>query len=301
MTMTFDAPGRGFAQFFGQSERGRSKSARRCEGPPRNGPSERKVLQFNDLPSSLLTKVIEGEIIPRLLMMHRDMGGAANLATSSEVFTQLVLAGDSEEMLLHVRLLVERGVPKDRIFMDVLAPVARRLGEMWVEDTCSFADVTLGLSRLHRVLHEVGRLAPPTDRGERYQAFFAPVPGEQHTFGISMLEEMFQHAGWDTESEYNPSFASIAQIAASKRLDVIGFSVGCQELLALLPDLIVETRKSSLNRDVTIMVGGQLFLENPDLASRFEDAVVMSDGVQAVQVAEQIVSRARGLERAQIV
>jgi methanogenic corrinoid protein MtbC1 len=182
----------------------------------------------------------------------------------------------------------------ERIFLDLLAPVARKLGELWEEDQCTFTDVTLGLSRLHRVLHEISRRNSDGRRPSvKRRAFFAPVPGESHTFGVSMLEEFFLHAGWETACDHTPSMASIVHVAATQSLDVIGFSVGCQELLDPLSDLIDMTRKASCNRDVAIMVGGGLFIDNRDLATRFGNATIVADSVHAVQVAEEIVSRVR--------
>jgi methanogenic corrinoid protein MtbC1 len=256
--------------------------------------------QFTDLSGSLLTKVIEGEIIPRLFLAHRELhrgvaqdNDPAEILTS-EAFARLVLDSESEEIVAHVQALLDRGITLERVFLDLLAPVARKLGEFWEEDACTFTDVTLGLSRLHRVLHEIShRNGPGTRPSLNRRAFFAPVPGEQHTFGVSMLEEFFLHAGWQTACDHTPSANSILQIAATQSLDIIGFSVGCQELLDPLSDLIDRTRKASCNRDVAIMVGGGLFIGNPELAARFGNATIVSDGVHAVQIAEEIVSRVR--------
>jgi methanogenic corrinoid protein MtbC1 len=247
----------------------------------------------------LLTKVIEGEIIPRLLMAHRNFQVPAASAKAlpvmdSAVFARLVLDCEADEIVEHVQTLLDQGIALERVFMDLLAPVARRLGEFWLEDQCTFTEVTLGLSRLHQVLHEIGRrnrAVPYPDQKRR--AFFAPVPGEQHTFGVSMLDEFFLHAGWETACEHAPSTASILQVAATQSLDIIGFSVGCQEFLDPLSALIDKTRKASCNRDLTIMVGGGLFIDNRDLAGRFGNATIVADGVHAVQIAEETVSRVR--------
>lgn len=256
--------------------------------------------QFTDLSGSLLTKVIEGEIIPRLLLAHRQLRKSETReeapvdVLTSEAFARLVLDSESEEIVAHVQTLLDRGIPLQRVFLDLLAPVARKLGELWEEDHCTFTDVTLGLSRLHRVLHEIGRRNGTGRRpvGKR-RAFFAPVPGEKHTFGVSMLEEFFLHAGWETACDHRPSAASIVQAAATQSLDIIGFSVGCQELLDPLSDLIDKTREASCNRDVAIMVGGGLFMDNRDLSARFGNATIVCDGVNAVQVAEEMMSRIR--------
>ena len=303
MTMAFDAPSGRSANITGQSSRQSLESetcgrgidwSRGLQGLPRVS------RQFSQNSGSLLTKVIEGEIIPRLFLAHRELHSAvrqdnqpAELLTS-ESFARLVLDREADDIVSHVQVLLDRGITLERIFMDLLAPVARKLGELWEEDACTFTDVTLGLSRLHRVLHEISHRNGTVPRPNlKRRAFFAPVPGERHTFGVAMLEEFFLHAGWETACDHAPSTAAILEIAATQSLDIIGFSVGCEELLDPLSDLIDRTRRASCNRDLAIMVGGGLFIGKPELSARFGNATVVSDGVHAVQLAEEMVSRVR--------
>lgn len=300
MAMTFDTPSRG-------TDRRSQDLQNEADDPCGRGVDWSKGLQglpkssrpISDYSGSLLTKVIEGEIIPRILLAHRNAGPSsppkpvAPEILSSEAFARLVLDSGSEEITAHVQTLLDAGMTLDQVFLDLLAPVARRLGQLWEEDACTFTDVTLGLSRLHRVLHETSRRNGGTGMQPRNsrRAFFAPVPGEQHTFGVSMLEEFFANAGWQTQSDYAPTVDRILRIAATERLDIIGFSIGCKELIDPLSDLIEKTLDVTCNRNLTVMVGGGLFVENRDLAARLGKATIVSDGVRAVQVAEEIVSR----------
>jgi methanogenic corrinoid protein MtbC1 len=266
----------------------------------------RSTRRTADASGGLLTKVIEGEIIPRLLLAHRTSAAKSELVPeepgqtgqaepdlgSAESFAQLVLTAEPQEIVERVDHLLRRGVGLERMFLDLLAPVARKLGEFWDEDRCTFADVTLGLARLHQVLHEIGRRDPGSPSvSVKRRAYFVPSPGEQHTFGLSMLEEFFLHAGWETASNHSASATTILETAATQRLDVIGFSVGCKEFLDPLSDLIRRARIASRNPDVAIMVGGRLFSESPDSATKLGAATVVCDGVHAVRIAEQLVSQ----------
>lgn len=270
------------------------------EGPPE---SPRASHHSTDMSGSLLTKVIEGEIIPRLLMSSRNArhepDTGMDAVISSEAFARLVLASESEEISEHIDALLDKGITIDWVFQELLAPVARKLGELWEQDYCAFTDVTLGLMRLHRVLHELGQRNLAPQHSAPHCAFFAPVPGEQHIFGVSMQAELFSRAGWETRCDYEPSVASLMQMAQTKRFDVIGFSVSCPDLLDNLSDLIDKTRRVSCNRQVSIMVGGGVFVDNRDLGDRFGNATIVADGVQAVRVAEATVSRIRGMAGAE--
>jgi methanogenic corrinoid protein MtbC1 len=252
--------------------------------------------------SRTLAKVIETDIIPRLLLAHSDHSGryqprssrvSAQPTCDVDAFSRLVLKSEPVEIMEEVQALISSGVSLKRIYLDFLAPVARRLGELWEEDRCTFTDVTLGVSRLHYVLREVGRRNgdnlnnPPTKR----RVYLVPSPGERHTFGLSMVGEFFLHAGWEVATDHAAAAATILESVSSQWLDVIGFTVGCVEHLDPLLVLIDRTRKESSNREITIMVGGRLFLDKPDFALRISGATVISDGVNAVNTAETLLAQ----------
>jgi hypothetical protein len=111
-----------------------------------------------------LARVIEAEIVPRLLVSlaasnhARASSGYPNPLPGSEdvdELARLLLAHECEVACAFVQILRQRGTPAERICLDLLAPVARRLGKLWEQDVCDFKEFTLGLERLHRVLQEV--------------------------------------------------------------------------------------------------------------------------------------------------
>lgn len=280
-----------------------------CGGDIDWGRGLRGLMQENarsaGVSSTLLVKVIEGEIIPRLFLAHR---GHAEARVAEEIedlakgdaFAGMVLSSESEEIIERVEKLLDKGIPAERIFMDLLAPIARRLGEFWEEDRCTFTEVTLGLSRLHQVLHEIGRrrsaeFAHKHAGGRR--AYFIPAPGEQHTFGLSMLEEFFLHAGWETAVDHEASAKTILAAVAKQNLDVVGFSISCKEFLDPLSDLIKKTRAASRNKEIAVMVGGRVFQDDPGLAEKLGRATVLPDAVLAVHKAETLVSERASKDR----
>jgi methanogenic corrinoid protein MtbC1 len=303
--MTFDTPGLNTGSLIGGGARQHLETEECGAGVDwSRGLKGLKNLRANsnNEPGAVLTKVIEGEIIPRLFLAHslveqerragiqvEDLSGLA----SCEAFARLVLVSEPAEIVDRIERFLDRGIKLERIFLDMLAPVARKLGEFWEEDRCTFADVTLGLARLHQVLHEIGRRKMCNFDGpaQKHRAFFVPVPGEQHTFGLSMLEEFFLHAGWETASDHTATMSAILRTVTEQSVDVIGISVGCKEFLDPLSDLIAKVRGASKNRDALVMLGGRVFLESPELSEKFEAATTVTDGVHAVHTAERLVSR----------
>ena len=57
--------------------------------------------------------------------------------------------------LISLRTFCRDGLPVERVLLDLLAPSARLMGEMWTADQVSFVDVTLGLSRIQQMLRQL--------------------------------------------------------------------------------------------------------------------------------------------------
>ena len=150
---------------------------------------QRQVGRSPEVSQALIAKVLERDIIPRLLLVHREPDGQPAPAEpsrsdtpyfgGSEAFVQLVLSSDTAKLVGHVRALIDRGVDLKRIYLDLLAPVARKLGELWEADRCTFVDVTLGMSRTPS-----GSSGDQPERRRRIQAIEyqakclpRPVPG----------------------------------------------------------------------------------------------------------------------------
>lgn len=117
--------------------------------------------EFNSLVST-----IESAIIPRLLLNHGvrpaghvERADAALETKAVERVVGLAMGPDSSELARYINEFVSRGVPKERVLMEIMAPAARLMGDMWTADLCSFVDVTLGLSRLHFALRDFNGLS----------------------------------------------------------------------------------------------------------------------------------------------
>ncbi len=253
--------------------------------------------------AAVLARTIEGDIIPRLLLAHRrlswspgcEKGGALDRIDEQRVdaFALMTVRRDVGVLLDQIGALLGRGVALDEIYLDLLAPVARRLGTMWEEDSCSFTDVALGLCRLQQVVHELSSKTPRAgeQNGAARRALFASAPGEQHTFGLIVINEFFRRAGWRTWSECHASQQELLTLVRTRWFELVGLTVSCEENLAHLPDFIMSLRRVSQNRAVGIMVGGRVFMEQPELAIRTGADATAQDGKDAVRKAEALMSQ----------
>ncbi|MGJ3230848.1 MAG: cobalamin B12-binding domain-containing protein [Oceanicaulis sp.] len=268
--------------------------------------ARRSELEEDELTAERLNKLIELEIIPRLMLVSRDTGAdaaapvqadtPARAFTADEVdrFARRAVDGDPDALVDEVnRRIAAGGVSHEDVLLKLLAPAARRLGRLWDEDLVDFADVTIGLMKLHRVLERInaetpcglgaGRTAP--------RILLAPAPGEQHVFGVVMVGEFFAKSGWRVRCETAPCDDDLVAAAAADHYDVVGLSVSAELNMKTLRAAIRKVRAASRNRDVSILVGGQVFNGEPGLARRVGADATATDGVRAVVTAERMVHR----------
>ncbi len=246
-----------------------------------------------------LTRTIESEIIPRLMLAYGDQGthepgspaaGPAPDARDVENFAALLLLPDMLVAAGFAESIRNRGVSLETIFLDLFAPAARHLGALWEADLCDFVDVTMGLSRLQQLLRDLG----PFFEGEGEQPeggrriLLIPAPGEQHTFGLSMVEEFFRRAGWEVWVEGPRSAEELVDYLRGMWFSVIGMSVSGNQLLDQLAPAIRAIRRESLNRGIGVMVGGRIFVEHPELVTLMGADATASDARQAVLQAQTL-------------
>jgi methanogenic corrinoid protein MtbC1 len=185
-----------------------------------------------------------------------------------------------------------RGVSVEKLYLDLLAPTARYLGELWEEDLCNFTDVTVGLGRLQRVLRELspalGRSVEHPSQGRR--VLLLPSPGEQHTFGLVMVAEFFRRAGWDVTGGAWAAGADASALVSAEWFDVVGFSLGAEVHLRQLAASIAAVRHATCNRDLAILVGGPLFGVHPEFVGQVGADGMTIDGREAPSLAEGLIT-----------
>lgn len=278
--------------------------ARDRAGTQRGGTSRRSAASTQRL--TLLTQTIEAQVVPRLVLAGRitpPQGGSHGpepmaetpMADSADVMalTDLVLASDVAAAAAFCEALHAGGLPLDVLYLDLLAPTARRLGQMWTEDTCTFTDVTLGMQQLRAVLQRYGaEFAPPAAVPPRLlrRALLVPAPGEQHGFGLAMVAEFFRRAGWDVWSGPIASRGELVGMVGREFFAVIGFSVSCDGSLDALATAIRAVRRASRNPAIGIMVGGPAFIGHPELAALVGADATAADGSQATLQAEALLA-----------
>ena len=180
---------------------------------------------------------------------------------------------------------IAKGATSESVLLDLFAPSARRLGELWETDACTFVDVTLSLGKLQQLLRlfsETYRNAPdPAKLG--FRALLATVPSNQHVFGIFVVEELFRRSGWNVLSLLSPKRSELLDAVAQDWFAIVGLSISCDESAKTTASLIADVRKRSLNRSVLVLVGGRYITDNPEQSILLGADLAGADAQEAIE------------------
>ena len=252
--------------------------------------------RFRPAPSAVV-HTLRTHIIPKIVLALRTLpvAKAPQPATpgSIEEFAALAAGHDDGAALAYVEKLLAAGASVESILLDVLAPAARHLGTLWESDAADFATVTLGVSRLHRIMRQLGEsFVNEGQRGDGGESVLLTIiPGEQHSFGLSMVAEFFRRAGWNLCTGPFASHQELTSLVQHHWFDVVGFSVSSDRRLDELKKDICDIRRDSRNRHVGIMLGGPMMIAQPGLVASMGADMMSVDAATAPQQARGLIDQ----------
>lgn len=160
---------------------------------------------------------------------------------------------------------LRRGWSIEDIYLHGIVTAARLQGLWWLRDQLDFSALTVGCSRLHRMLYELSPVfladAQPTQDAT---VLLLPEPDSQHTMGLFMLSEFFRRAGWHSLLLQPHDLSDTLRIVSSHWVDVMAISVSSDRHLDHLGQLIAQVRQHSPNPNMQIIAGGPMATEMPD-------------------------------------
>ena len=270
--------------------------------PPRHSKSLRQripapIWRFRpSLQPVRVVRTIKTQIIPKIVLALRSAPKVPEPAKQESPnavaqFAALVLGDSDGAAFAFVEDMLAQGTSVESVFLDLLAPTAQHLGELWESDATDFANVTLAVGRLQLIMRRLGDAflgeGGRTDGGE--SALLTVIPGEQHSFGLSMVAEFFRRAGWNLCTGPFSSHQELTSLVHNHWFDVVGFSVSSDRRLDELKKDIHDIRRDSRNRSVGIMLGGPMMITHPHLVTSMGADMMSVDATIAPQQARGLI------------
>ena len=242
-----------------------------------------------------LAQAIVSMVIPKLQYAHPKVEQTLEdssvrhirLQAEADRFIGMVLAENRDAQWQFLCDLRNDGLDPESIFLDVMTPAIRHLGDLWDDDRMSFIDVTTKASHMQQMMRRLGAewQAQGSSCGNR-RILLAPAPGEQHTFGLFLLAEMFLKAGWDTVVEPAASRENLCDCVALQSFDAIGLSAGSERTLPTLTSCVEDMRNAGFNKHMRVFLGGRAFQISASSLDGYGADMIETDGRLAVRKAD---------------
>lgn len=239
------------------------------------------------LPESAL-QVLAREVIARMAERRKLLRDSLRPLPDPVIERLCVtLAGtDPTAAVSEVMALRAQGIGVEQIYLGALAPAARRLGDWWDEDRATFAEVTIAIARVYGIMYGLRAEFPISLDPQRRHAVFAPVPGEDHTLGVSMAADLFRTHGWDIDLKIGLNHDALISALAHADAPIIGLSLGQEEQLEPLVRLIVALRVT--NPRSYILVAGQFVGRHADTLTLTGADAAASEVPEALEAMEAL-------------
>ncbi|MDE4911334.1 cobalamin-dependent protein [Methylobacterium sp. 092160098-2] len=109
---------------------------------------------------------------------------------------------------------------------------------------------------------------------------------------MRIVEQFLRRAGWAVSIGLSSSPEEIAALVASEWFGVVGLTLSSETRVDQLATAIRSVRDASCNRAICVMVGGPMFLQQPDLVQRVGADASAVDAATAVLLAQRLLDLA---------
>lgn len=171
-----------------------------------------------------------------------------------------LVAGDVNGSWAVVEGALVAGADPAAVYVDLLAPVLRQVGDAWVKGTLTVADEHRAAAAARGV---IGRLGPRFTRRGRTRGLvvLGGAHGDRHELPLAMLADVARGAGFDVVDlgTNTPIEALLDAAAAGPALVAVGVSVGSDGALPTAFRTVRALHRA--HRAVPVLVGGPAILD----------------------------------------
>ncbi|NBU13706.1 MAG: cobalamin B12-binding domain-containing protein [Alphaproteobacteria bacterium] len=250
---------------------------------------------------AILADVISKTIIPTLLSQNSGILAPTDFGlhpseADIQKLSAFILGPDNADALDYIYSLRDRGISLDSLHLELLEPTARHLGELWDKDEINFFDVTVGISRLQRIVHHFSDLDRVEPYDDKRRALIMVAPGEDHNFGNQIVQKFMRAAGWGVLTLTGMERDYLVETVSREWFAVIGFSISGHTHIDALAKTIKVLRARSLNPHIGIMVGGPMVAAKPELVEYIGADGTASNAASAVILAKKLLAQGLAAE-----
>jgi methanogenic corrinoid protein MtbC1 len=210
----------------------------------------------------------------------------------SERLEARLTAGDGSGAWAVIEAALASGAEPDMLYLDVIAPALRRIGDAWAAGELDIATEHLASGIAMRLIGRLGSRFVRRGRSRGVVLIGAPS-GEHHSLPIALLADLLRGGGWEV-SDLGcdlPVDAFVGALERAGRLVAVGVSVTDPACLPAARDTIAALRQQSPH--IVVLAGGGALGDAAAALALGADAWA-PDGRQALAVLESLVAPRQG-------
>jgi methanogenic corrinoid protein MtbC1 len=247
------------------------------------------------LHEAALANVITQTVIPALWSQHsglfkRAEEGLHPTEENIRKLSALILGPDNADAMEYIYSLRDQGISLDDLHLELVEPTARRLGELWVVDQIDFVAVTVGISRLQRIVHHFADLGGVGPYDDRRRALVMVAPGENHRLGNQIVQKFLKAAGWAVFTLDGSDHVKLIDFVTREWLAVVAISISGHSQTTTLAKMIKSVRDHSLNPHIGVMIGGPMVTLRPELVDELGADGTAANAASAVVLAKKLLA-----------
>lgn len=207
-------------------------------------------------------------------------------------FLDALLNGNHTDCL-NVTSEAGRGNAIEPVFSHIMRPSMYDIGRYWESGSISVAEEHIASSIVGRCITQ---LYTSTERPKLDEnapsAIVTASPGEFHQLGAMMLSDCLEHDGWKVRfCGANTPGIDLIGLVESVQPDLVAISVTMPYNLVPAQHIISTIRSSSMTRNASILVGGQAFLLDKNLANIVGADAFSFELADSLKLARELVSK----------
>jgi len=183
-------------------------------------------------------------------------------------FIDGLLEGDHRSCMELARHYVKSTGSILSLYQQIIQPAMYEIGQLWEQAEVSFAQEHLASAVITKILLGIsdGQPYSPPFRGK---AVVTTSHNEFHEIGAWMVADLLEQDGWETQYlGTNTASGDVLQTLNDFLPSLLIISVTMSFNLGDVRTLIRTIRHNPVHAGVTILVGGRVFIDNPELVAK---------------------------------
>lgn len=248
-----------------------------------------------------LEDAIRRAVIPRLYAEQSAKRSAAAQEAKSfyvhvciehaaERLLALALTGDARRQETYLKQLRTDGFTLACVCHEVVAPTVEAIGRMWEDDDLSFAEVSIKTACLQQAFGAAMSDWEKSEQRKGAHILIAVLPSEDHGFGVAVLAQLLEDAGYDVDRMIKPSLDELLKQVSQTAYDLVGLSCGSERTLPTLCGTTTALREASRLPAVRIIAGGWALRNHNEAINNFGTDGIVTSGLDAVAIIDRLLS-----------